>query len=132
MMRAGLLLVLLLGWMMPACTRSQAEDAALKERAVFCSVLLAEGVAYVSTHIAERQQALASMDFASDADREAYQQDTERLRAAVTGMDTAHTLLREQFSLDQDTETYSFEGTSREAADARIEFSEDCAPLLRQ
>ena len=119
---------LLLALMMPACADASTEGAG--EEARFCSVLLAEGAAYATSHADHREERMQIMRFASEEAMNVYIAETEALRGVAAEFTEMHTALKTQYDLPGAAEAYSFDETSDDAAANRIEFARECAAAL--
>lgn len=131
-MRHRIAAALALTLMLPACADTSGNETAepSDEAARACVTLLAEGTAYLEQHTAHRQERLKFIRFASEADMNAYNELTDTFKLHSVNMPGLRELIESQHGLPETTEVYTFEETTDQGAEARIEFANDCALKL--
>lgn len=101
------------------------------EAAVACGGVIAESAAYVSQHAAAREEKLMVIRFASQEAMDAYNSKTRGFEAEAAALVAGRDVLAAQYDLTGDVQTYTFDHTTDEDADARIATAKACAaPLL--
>lgn len=114
--------------MVSGCANAAPEE--VNEKARFCAVLLSEGAAYVGAHVAQREEQLKVMRFASEEAMDAYNEVTDTF--AVLRIDLIGMLgeLAREYGLPEDAGVYTFEDTTDDGAWNRIDFAKECVISL--
>lgn len=125
----------LLALILPACTQAAGpetgpETAPSAEAARACIAQLAEGTAYLEQHVAARTEKMKVIRFASEADMNAYIEQTDTFELHSVNMPGLSELIETQYALPAPAETYAFEETTDEGAETLIEQANDCALKL--
>lgn len=100
--------------------------------AATCGGVMAQSAAYVSQHAAAREEKLMVIRFASQEAMDAYNAKTRGFEAEAAALVAGRDALAARYGLTGDAQTYTFDHTTDEEAEAQIAAAKACAAPLTE